>query len=195
VTRLLKRLRSGQRAALDELVPLVHDELRIIAHRHRRRWRGDDTLGTTALVNEAYLKLLRQQRIVARDRAHFLAVAGTAMRHILGNYAQARRRLKRGGAQSLVALDSLRREPVDSQAGYGDAEAIAALNDALQRLEQVNVRLARVVDCRFFSGLSIADTAAALDTSPATVKRDWLLARAWLCRELGPHGGDPPEGT
>jgi RNA polymerase sigma factor (TIGR02999 family) len=181
---LLRRLDRGERTALDELIPLIHDELRLVAHYQRRRWNGDATLGTTALVNEAYLKLVRQQHIVARDRAHFFAIAGRAMRQILSNYATARRRVKRGGAQHRLSLQALEREAAGAHATDAEADAIAALEDALQRLEQVNGRLARVVECRFFSGLSIADTAVALGTSPATVKRDWLLARAWLGREL-----------
>src|SRR5690606_31804011 len=157
--------------------PLVYAELRALAHRQRQRWHGDETLGTTALVHEAYLKLVGQQRLGARSRAHFLAIAAKAMRHILSNYAEARRRLKRGGDLQRVSADAL--DAVPAPAGITDAQAemLAALDDALRRLDETNARLSRVVECRFLAGLSIKDTAAALDTSPATVKRRWIRAR------------------
>ena len=184
VTRLLAQLEGGHRAALDQLFPIVYAELRALAHRQRRRWYGDETLGTTALVNEAYLKLVDQQRLGARSRAHFLAIAAKAMRHILSNYAEARRRLKRGGDLRRVSADVLDAVPAPLGLTDAQAELLAALDDALRRLEETNVRLSRVVECRFLAGMSIEDTAVALDTSPATVKRDWVLARAWLYREL-----------
>lgn len=186
VTRLLARLGAGDSGALDDLVPLVYEELRAIAHRHRMRWRGNETLCTTALVNEAYLKLVGQRRLVLNNRAHFFALAGTAMRHILSNHVESRSRLKRGGGQRQVTLSGLQ---LAAAATTDDEDAIVlgALTDAVRRLERENDRLARVVDCRFFAGMTIEETAAALGTSPATVKRDWLLARAWLCRELAPH--------
>jgi RNA polymerase sigma factor (TIGR02999 family) len=187
VTRLLHELRDGHQAALDQLIPLVHEELRLLAHHHRLRWHGDETLGTTALVNEAYLKLVGQQQLGARSRAHFFAVAGKAMRHILANYAESRRRLKRGGGQRPEPLEEAQQVPAGFGLSDDEAEHFAALDAALDRLEGVHPRLSRVVECRFFAGLSIADTAAALGTSPATVKRDWLIARAWLYRELEPQ--------
>lgn len=188
VTRLLEQLDGGHRSALDQLFPLVYGELRALAHSHRQRWYGDQTLGTTALVHEAYLKLVGQQRLDARNRAHFLAVAAKAMRHILSNYAEARRRLKRGGGMQRVSLEAMDAVPDALALSDNEAEALDALDVALRKLEQTNARLSRVVECRFFAGMSIADTAAALDSSPATIKRDWVLARAWLYREVQAHG-------
>jgi RNA polymerase sigma factor (TIGR02999 family) len=184
VTRLLDQLQSGHREALNQLYPLVYQELKALAHYHRRRWHGDDTLGTTALLHEAYLKLLGQRRLAARSRAHFFAVAAKAMRHILSNYAEARRRKKRGGDRERVSLETLDALPVRLDFTDEHAESLAVLDEALRRLEQTNDRLSQVVECRFFGGMSIADTAAALGVSPATVKRDWVLARAWLYREM-----------
>ncbi|HEX7121533.1 MAG TPA: ECF-type sigma factor [Gemmatimonadaceae bacterium] len=184
VTRLLGELQRGQREALDQLYPLVYEELKALAHYHRRRWHGDDTLGTTALLHEAYLKLAGQRQLTANSRAHFFAVAAKAMRHILSNYAEARRRKKRGGDRAQVSLEVLEAMPVRLDLSDDHADMLSALDEALAKLEATNERLSRVVECRFFGGMSIADTAAALEISPATVKRGWLLARAWLYREL-----------
>jgi RNA polymerase sigma factor (TIGR02999 family) len=184
VTRLLEQLDGGHRSALDQLFPLVYGELRALAHSHRQRWFGDETLGTTALVHEAYLKLVGQQWLGTRNRAHFLATAAQAMRHILSNYAEARRRLKRGGGAQKVSLDATGVEPAAVDLTDDQAEMLDALDVALTRLNQTNARLSRVVECRFFAGMSIADTAVALESSPATIKRDWVLARAWLYREI-----------
>jgi RNA polymerase sigma factor (TIGR02999 family) len=188
VTRLLEQLDDGHRSALDQLFPLVYRELRGLAHAHRQRWYGDETLGTTALVHEAYLKLVGQQRLGARNRAHFLATAAQAMRHILSNYAEARRRLKRGGGVQTVSLDAMDVAPAAMDLSDDHAEMLEALDIALRKLEQTNARLSRVVECRFFAGMSIAETAAALHCSPATIKRDWVLARAWLYREMHASG-------
>jgi RNA polymerase sigma factor (TIGR02999 family) len=187
VTRLLQQLESGDRAALDQLFPLVYDELRLIAHGHRRRWVGDETIGTTVLVHEAYMKLTGHQP-ASGSRAHFLAVAGKAMRHILSNYARARRRRKRGGELQRLPFDALELLPAALEFDAGQAAAVDALDAALTRLEAANRRLSEVIECRFFGGMSIADTALVLGTSPATVKRDWILARAWLYREMQAHG-------
>jgi len=184
VTRLLGELQGGNHAALDELFPLVYDELKRVAHRHRKGWYGDETVGTTVLVHEAYLKLVGQQQVTARSRAHFMAVAAKAMRQILSDYAKARRRLKRGGDLRKVPLDALDREPGALDIGAEQAETLTALDAALTALEKENGRLGQVVEWRFFGGMSIADTAEVLGTSPATVKRDWTLARAWLYREM-----------
>ena len=184
VTRLLDQLQRGHRKALDQLYPLVYHELKALAHYHRRRWHGDDTLGTTALLHESYLKLLGQRRLTARSRAHFFAVAAKAMRHILSNYAEARGRKKRGGDRGRVSLETLDAIPVRLDFSDDHAEALALLDEALGKLEQTNDRLSQVVECRFFGGMSIADTATALGVSAATVKRDWVLARAWLYREM-----------
>ena len=183
VTRLLSELESGNDAALDALYPIIYDELRAIARNHRRRWDGDTTLGTTALVHEAFLKLSRADEVHATSRLHFLRVASRAMRQILSNYARDRRAIKRGNEAAHVPLDI-----VDAEhrgfAEHEHLENIENLEEALKKLEAFDKRLSDVVECRFFGGLSIEDTAAALHISPATVKRDWALARAWLFREM-----------
>lgn len=174
---------------VDELVTMVYRELRQIAHHHLRRERRGHTLNTTALVNEAYVKLATFERVVWRDRAHFLAIAARAMRRVLVDYAVARRTLKRGGDDQRVSLDDVAIE-VEPR-----IDEVLAVDAALGRLEQLNARLARVVECRFFAGLSIEEAAEALALSPATVKRDWGVARAWLNKELRrdvvPVGDDP----
>jgi RNA polymerase sigma factor (TIGR02999 family) len=184
VTQLLEQVADGDRAALNQVFPLVYDELREIAHSHRRRWHGDETLGTTALVHEAYVKLVHAARPGARSRAYFLAVAGKAMRQILSNYARAWRRQRRGGHFQRVPIDALPdlQGPVDPSDDLADD--LTELEAALARLEQFDTRLSRIVECRFFAAMSIAETATALNVSPATVKRDWALARAWLYREM-----------
>ena len=189
MAKLLDELQSGNRAALGELFPLVYDELRGLAHRQRRRWRGDLTLNTTALVHEAYLKLVDQKRLDAGDRAHFLAVAAKAMRHILCNYARDRRRIKRGGGLERFSIDTMDALPAQVTFSRDQAATLIALDDALKALEKVDKRLSHVVECRFFGAMSIEDTSVALALSPATVKRRWNLARSWLYREmhLGPR--------
>jgi RNA polymerase sigma factor (TIGR02999 family) len=184
VERLLGELQLGNKAALAELFPLIYDQLRALAKWQRHRWSGDLTLNTTALLHEAYLKLADQKRLDAATRAHFFAIASKAMRHILCNYARDRCRQKRGGG--------LQRVPLDDLSGLADNLALApdqvamlvALDDALVRLGAEDQRLSEVVECRFFGGMSIEDTATALDLSPATVKRQWLLARSWLYQRL-----------
>ena len=177
-TELLLALSSGKREALNELVPLVYDELRVIARRRLRHERADHTLDTVGLVNEAYLKLFQLDRIQWKSRAHFLAIAAQAMRHILVNHALRRKRIKRGGGAPHVPLD----DAVDLPSG--EADRILALDEALERLAALNPRHARVVECRFFVGMTIEETAEALGVSPATTKRDWSLLRLWLGREL-----------
>ncbi|MGH7613438.1 MAG: ECF-type sigma factor [Gemmatimonadales bacterium] len=183
VAGLLEAVARGDREALNALLPLVYDELSLLAHRQRLKWHGDLTLTTTALLHEAYLKLADQKRLRVENRAHFLAVASKAMRHILCNYARDRRRLKRGGGLQPVALDAsdLAAE-LDLSAEQTDT--LAALDDALQRFEQAAPRQSRVVECRFFGGMSVEDTAAALGMSARSVKRDWSFARAWLRRDM-----------
>jgi RNA polymerase sigma factor (TIGR02999 family) len=185
VTRLLHEARAGAPDAPDALFAHVYDELVVLARRQRVRWTGDDTLDTRALVHEAYLKLVDGERIGAEGRAHFFALAAKAMRHILSNYARDRRRLKRGGASPHVALDdapTLEGPASDLVADHADT--LVALDEALARFESVSPRQARVVECRFYGQMSVEETAAALDVSPATVKRDWTLAQAWLHREV-----------
>ena len=163
---------------LDRLVPLAYEELRRIAHRQLRGERADHTLDTGALVHETYLKLSRLDRIEWRDRSHFLAAAAGAMRRILVDYAEARSALKRGGGRQRVTLDEVVVLTDDR------AQELLALDEALRRLAAESGRAARIVEWRFFAGMSIEETADVMQISPATVKREWTLARAWLNREL-----------
>jgi RNA polymerase sigma factor (TIGR02999 family) len=178
ITERLRLAQQGDRAALDEVFTLVYDELHRLAQAQRRRWSGDSTLDTTALVHEAYLKLVGQPDAGWNDRGHFLAVASRAMRHLLVNYAERRRAAKRGGGATPVSLDDF--NPVSEEV----ADEVIALHEALERLAAVSDRQVRVVEARFYVGLSIDETAQALGISPATVKRDWQLAGAWLHREI-----------
>ena len=178
VTRLLTELGRGSPGALDRLVPILYDELRRIARHHMRGERADHTLDTTALVHEAYVKLVGLDRIQWQNRAHFLAVAAQAMRRVLVDYATGRRRQKRGGSRRRVPLEEMPAGPEQP------IETVLALDDALRRLEAVDGRLSRVVECRYFGGMSVEETAQALRVSAATIKRDWSVARAWLNREL-----------
>jgi RNA polymerase sigma factor (TIGR02999 family) len=163
---------------IERLVPIVYDELRRIAHRQLRGERSDHTLDTTGLVHEAYLKLSRLQRIEWRDRGHFLAAAAGVMRRVLVDYAVARKAGKRGSGRQRVPLDDVL-ILVDDR-----AEELLALDEALERLASESQRAARIVEWRFFAGMSVEETAEVLGISPATVKREWALARAWLTREL-----------
>jgi RNA polymerase sigma factor (TIGR02999 family) len=179
ISDLVNEIGRGGRAAVDRLFPILYQELKSIARRQRRRERPDHTLNTTDLVHEAYVKLLGLDRITWQNRAHFLAVAAQAIRRVLVDYAVRSKAQKRGGPRQRVPLDDAmlsEERPVDQ---------LIAIGDQLSRLEELNPRLARVVECRLFSGMSIEETACALHSSPATIKRDWGLARAWLHRELG----------
>lgn len=178
ITQLLEAHAQGDREALDALLPRIYDELRRIARYRLRGERAGHTLNTTALVHEAYLKLVRLDRMDWQNRAHFFAIASRAMRNILIDYATRRNAQKRGGRQEPVSLDGV---DVGTEAHLSD---LVALDQALKRLASFDERQARVVECRFFGGLTIDETAEALDTSPATVSRDWSMARAWLNREL-----------
>ena len=177
-TDLLLRASAGRPDAVDGMFPVVYDELRRLAHRHLSGEPGARTLGTTELVHEAYLRLIDQTRVQWNDRAHFLAVAAMAMRRILVDRARSRQTLKRGGARVSVPLESVDLSADDR------AELLVALDEALDRLRALDERQARVVELRFFTGLSVEETAEVLGVSPATVKRDWTLARAWLHRDL-----------
>jgi RNA polymerase sigma factor (TIGR02999 family) len=175
---LLEELRSGHREALDRITVLVYDELREIAHRHRRD-RGDaNTLATTALVHEVYLKLVDQTRARWHDRAHFLALAAVAMRHILADRAKARVAAKRGGKRSSVTLDEA------MIASDDEPGALLQINEALGRLDQVDARLARVVEYRFFGGMTNEEIAEALGVTVRTVERAWVKARMLLRDDL-----------
>jgi RNA polymerase sigma factor (TIGR02999 family) len=188
LTDLLTAIGRGEAGAYDRAFERLYDQLRALAHGQRRRWPAGGTLDTTALVHEAYLKLAAADGLAVDNRRHFLAIASRAMRQLLCNHARDRRRLKRGGPLRRTAAepDEYAAEPFEH-----DLETLISLDDALARLEHEDERLARVVECRFFAGLSIPDTAEALGTSPATVKRDWALARSWLYRELGGDGREP----
>ncbi|HEX6066811.1 MAG TPA: ECF-type sigma factor [Longimicrobiales bacterium] len=193
ITRLLGEMKLGSRAALDALLPLVYDELLILAHRHRVRWHGDQTIGTTALVHEAYLKLVHQDAVVAEGRAHFFALASRAMRHILVNYARDRNARKRGGDFKRVELDSAADAAAWSDTDDDHAERLLTLDAALAKLERSDPRRSRVVECRFFGGMTVEDTAAALGISPRTVKRDWAAAQEWLRGEINRTQESQPE--
>ncbi|MEM7244436.1 MAG: ECF-type sigma factor [Acidobacteriota bacterium] len=180
VTGWLHRLSKGDDEALDELVPLLHSELRAVARNRLRGERRDHTLGTTGLVNEAYLLLQAQQRIGAEDRNQFLAVASNTMRRLLIDHARTRKRQKRGGGEAPIPL-----EEVEVFLGDARAEEILELDDALDRLAVANPEGAAVVQHRYFAGYSLDETAAVMNTSVRTVQRKWLAARAWLRKELG----------
>jgi RNA polymerase sigma factor (TIGR02999 family) len=176
---------AGDRTALDALFPLVYAELNRLAHLQRRKWDGDLTLTTTALVHEAYLKLAGQRKLPTDDRAHFLAISATAMRHILCNHARDRRRQKRGGGRPDVALERADHEALPAlELSVDQTNTLARLDEALTRFEQIAQRQCRVVECRFFGGMSVEDTAVALGISTRSVKRDWAFAQAWLRREM-----------
>lgn len=179
VTELLTASARGDPGAKDRLLALVYDELRAIASRQLRQERSGHTLSATALVHEAYLKLAGLDHLQWQNRAQFYAIAAQAIRRVLVDYAVRRQRIRRGGGEwRAVTLDEA------AELGEAKPDELWALEEALRRLEVVYPRQARVIECRFFGGLSIEETAAALDASPATVKRDWELARAWLNREL-----------
>ena len=184
ITELLHAVEGGDREAMNAVFPLVYDELRSLARQQRRRWHGDITLDTTALVHEAYLKVVGQQQQPSESRAHFFAVAAKAMRHILCNYARDRSRVKRGGGVQHVRLESGHEFGHQLHLSDDQTDKLAALDDSLQALERIAGRQALVVECRFFGRMTLEDTATALGISPRTVKRDWTFARAWLRREM-----------
>ena len=178
ITRLLDVARVGDPEAMRTVLTLLHDQLRVMAHRQLAHEAAGHTLETDGLVNEAYLRLLGVERVQWRDREHLLATAARMMRRVLIDYADRRRAQKRGGGNSPVTLD----EAFVAVDDYADE--LHALDEALTRLETVSPRYSRIVECRFFAGLSIEETAEMLSLSPATVKRGWVTARAWLNREL-----------
>lgn len=186
VARLIEEMGSGERDAADQLFVILYDELKELAGRQRRRWQGNHTLNTTALLHEAYVKLVGQSRIEVEGRAHFRALAARAMRHILCDYARDRTTRKRGGQLEKLPFDELIRLPDPSGFTAEQSHTLVALDAALARLEQIDPRQAKVVECRFFGSLTIEETATALAISPRTVKRDWAMAQAWLHREMAP---------
>lgn len=179
ITERLEKRRQDAREALDQLMPLVYEELKRVASRRLRGERRGHTLVTTDLVHEAYLKLAGLDRIRWERRAQFFALAAGAMRRVLVDHAVRMKTQKRGGGRRKVPLDQ-----VTLPADYGTPDLLV-LDAALERLAARNERQCRVVECRYFAGMNIEETAEALATSPATVKRDWTVARAWLHRELG----------
>lgn len=178
VTRLLGAMEGGDARAGDELLPLVYDQLRRIAQQKMAQERPDHSLQATALVHEVYLRLVGEEDVKWVNRAHFFAAAAEAMRRILVESARSRGRLKRGGERKRMPLS------VVDLAAENDPAEILALSDALERLEKQDPRMAKLVMLRFFSGLSVEETASAMEMSPRTVKREWAIARAWLFREL-----------
>jgi RNA polymerase sigma factor (TIGR02999 family) len=182
VTRLLKDWQEGDPVALEHLLPLVYEELRRLAGRQLGKERPGHTLSATALVHEAYLNLAHGEAPRLNDRAHFFAIASRVMRRVLVWHARRRGAAKRGGGEPMVTLN----EELAHADADADAEEVLALDEALQELEALDARLCRVVECRYFTGLTVPETAEALGISPATVKRDWTTARAWLKRRLSP---------
>ncbi len=180
VTNLLVEWRRGDEAALARLIPIVYEELRRVASARLRGEGSDHTLQTTALVHEAYLRLIGLDRMTLQNRTHFFAMAARLMREILVDHARRKNALKRGGGLTVVGLGDV--------AGGGESAVVdvLALDQALTDLAALDQRLGRVVELRFFAGLSIAEAADALDVSPATVERDWTVAKAWLLQRLSP---------
>jgi RNA polymerase sigma factor (TIGR02999 family) len=182
VTRLLAAHRAGDRDAVNRLFSVIYTELHDTAHRQLARGRPGETLGTTALVNECYLKLVASAQRSFEDRRHFLAVAAKAMRQIVVDYARRSTALKRGGGVAAASLDP------SQLADPGRSEEIVALDEAVSGLAAIDERLARLVECRFFGGLSVEETAEVLEISPRTVKRDWRKARALLFENMRDQG-------
>lgn len=182
ITRLASQWSDGDEHAFDRLIELVYDDLRRLAHHHLELGARDAVLDTTALVHEAYLKLAKLEDGTWRGRAQFFAFCSKAMRRILIDYARRRQAAKRGGTRVRVPLVE------DVAAVDTDVSEILAVEDALQRLEQRNVRMSRIVECRFFGGMSVRETAEALNTSTRTVEREWARARAYLYRALEAAG-------
>lgn len=179
LTRWLEELRGGDPAALDEVVRVLYEELRGLARSRLRAERPEHTLSATALVNEAYVRLAAHDRIGAESRTQFLAVAARTMRRVLVDYARTRKRKKRGGGETPIPLEEV--EPFLSEE---EAEEILALDQALSRLAERNPRAAEVVEQRFYAGLTLEEIAQLLEVSERTVRRDWLVARAWLRKEV-----------
>ena len=181
ITGLLADWSSGSQAALDRLLPLVYDELRRLASGYMRRERPDHMLQTTALVHEAYLRLVDSPSINYETRTNFFAVAAQVMRHILVDYARGRQRAKRGEGVPALALSDV--------AVFSDdyAEEVIAVNSALEKLTMLDARKGRVFELRYFGGMSVEETASVLKVSPVTVTRDWRMAKAWLRREIAPE--------
>jgi RNA polymerase sigma-70 factor, ECF subfamily len=187
ITALLKAWGSGDAAALDQLTPLVYEELRRLARRYMRNERAGNTLQTTALVNEAYLRLVDAKRVGWQDRVHFFAVSAQMMRRILVDAARARNSAKRGGQVKRVNHSRAFNLDEIPDVSTGRDRELVAIDDGLKTLAEMDPRKARVIELRFFGGLSVEKTAEVLKISPQSVMRDWKLAKAWLTRELTSH--------
>ena len=178
ITELLVGYGRGDKETLDQLMPIVYDELRRQAARYLRREQAGHTLQTTALIHEAYVRLVDQRNMQWQNRAHFFGIAAQMMRRILVDHARSKKRVKRGGSEIRVSLDDV------NVAARGQDLDVVALDEALDRLAQIDEQQSRVVELRFFSGLSVEETAEVMGISKSTVKRDWSMAKAWLHREL-----------
>jgi RNA polymerase sigma factor (TIGR02999 family) len=178
VTLLLKRLSNGDQDALAQLIPLIYDELHRLAAFHLQRERPEHTLQTTALVHEAYVRLVDQKEAQWKNRGHFLAVAAQAMRRVLVDYARKHRAIKRGSSLPKVSLDNA------IALSNEDVHHVLLLDELLSRLTSVDPEEGRIVELRFFGGLTVEETAEVMGISPATVKREWSVAKAWLLREI-----------
>ncbi len=184
LTELLSAANSGDQDALDQLTPLIYEDLKRLASAHMRSENARHTLQTTGLVHEAFFKLLGEGRPPYQSRQHFLAVASTVMRHVLVSWARRKNAAKRGGRQEVLPLD----EGL-ALGGSVDPVTVLAVHDCLDRLGEMSEQAARVVECRFFAGLSVVETADALQVSESTIKRQWRTARAWLQAELSDRPG------
>jgi RNA polymerase sigma factor (TIGR02999 family) len=181
VTQMLVEWRNGDRGALNRLMPIVYDELRRLAHRYMKRQPQGHTLQTSALVNEAYIRLAGQRNVDWQNRAHFFAIAARIMRSLLIDHLRSRNFAKRGGGARRVSLDEV------ALISDERSEELLALDEALTRLSAIDERKGRIVELRYFSGLSVEETAEVLGLSPITIKREWLKAKSWLYRELSPE--------
>ncbi|MFK7847690.1 MAG: ECF-type sigma factor [Rhodothermales bacterium] len=179
ITRWLRRLQEGDTSAFDKLIPLLYDELHLIAKQRLRNERQNHTLGATALVNEVYLKFVNQKQLDLADRKEFMAIASTAMRNILVDYARTKKRVKRGGGQANIPL-----EDVDAFLSDREAEEVLLLDEALARLANIDERASQVVQYRFFGGLTLEETAEVMGISKRSVQRSWTTAKAWLRKEV-----------
>jgi RNA polymerase sigma factor (TIGR02999 family) len=182
----LQRVRDGDPAGWEHLIRIIWNDLRAVAHHRLRSERPHHTLGTTALVHEAFLRLAQQEGLAVENRSEFLAAASNTMRRVLVDYARRRKRLKRGGGVAAVPL-----EEVEDLLSEEQADEVLALDEALDRLAQAEPRAAKVVECRFYSGLSVEEVAKHLGVSEKTIQRDWILARAWLRREVAKSSSFP----
>jgi len=185
ITQLLKQWQAGNEAALETLMPLVYNELKRLAGSYLRRERPDHTLQSAGLVNEAYLRLVDQTQINWQNKAHFFGIAAQMMRRILVDHARRHKAFKRGAGMPALALDQA------ALPAQSESMDLLGLDEALEKLEKIDPQQSKIVELRFFAGLSIEDAANVLGISPATVKRDWAAARAWLYREVGARRNGP----